>query len=132
MVKAAAHNANFLLNVGPMPDGTIQQEFTDTLKIIGNWMQKNGESIYGTRGGKMHEQPWGVVTAKEKTWFVHLLHTPLQPYIFIPDIKDKVAKALLFSNKTELHFKQVPEGVFIYTSSLVLDDVDTIIEIQLK
>ena len=38
MVKAAGYNANFLLNVGPMPDGTIQPEFADTLKAVGKWM----------------------------------------------------------------------------------------------
>jgi len=28
-----------------MPDGTIQPEFTDTFKAIGNWMKQNGKSI---------------------------------------------------------------------------------------
>jgi len=28
-----------------MPDGTIQPEFTDTLKAIGNWIKQNGKSI---------------------------------------------------------------------------------------
>jgi alpha-L-fucosidase len=35
MVNAAGHNANFLLNVGPMPNGEIQAEFKDTLKAMG-------------------------------------------------------------------------------------------------
>lgn len=51
LVKAAGHNANFLLNVGPMPNGQIQPEFQTTLKEIGQWMSKYGETIYGTRGG---------------------------------------------------------------------------------
>eukprot|EP01035_Chromulina_nebulosa_P067676 gene67676-92695_t len=46
MVNAAGRNANFLLNVGPKPDGNIQQQFVDTLKAIGDWMNKNGETIY--------------------------------------------------------------------------------------
>lgn len=132
LVNAAAHNANFLLNVGPMPDGTIQQEFTDTLKVLGSWLQKNGESIYGTRGGITKEQQWGVVTAGEKKWYAHILRSPLQSYIFIPDVTVKVAKAVLLSNKTTLKFKQQAEGLFVYTDGLLLDDIDTIIELQLK
>jgi len=132
LVNAAAHNANFLLNVGPMPDGTIQQEFTDTLKVLGSWLQKNGESIYGTRGGIIKEQQWGVVTAGEKKWYAHILRSPLQSYIFIPDVTVKVAKAVLLSNKTTLKFKQQAEGLFVYTDGLLLDDIDTIIELQLK
>jgi alpha-L-fucosidase len=133
IVKAASHNANFLLNVGPMPDGTIQPEFVDTLKAIGNWMKQNGESIYGTRGGALKEQEWGVVTAKEKIWYAHIIKAPKVPaYIFIPGMKDKISKCFLFAGKTPLKFKQQPEGTFVYLDGVQLDAVDTIIEIQLK
>ncbi len=132
IVNAASLNANFLLNVGPMPDGTIQQEFTDTLKVIGNWMAKNGETIYGTRGAVAKEQLWGVVTAKDKTWYAHIIKKPVEPYIFIPGVKVTVAKALLFSNKASLKFKQQPEGVFIFFDGTPLNAIDTIIELQLK
>ena len=40
MVNAAGRNANFLLNIGPMPNGKIQPEFADTLAVVGQWMQK--------------------------------------------------------------------------------------------
>ena len=33
LVRAAGHNANFLLNVGPMPNGEIQPEFEERLRI---------------------------------------------------------------------------------------------------
>ena len=59
LVKAAGHNANFLLNVGPQADGNIQQEFIDTLKKVGEWLQQNGESIYGTRGNVIAAQELG-------------------------------------------------------------------------
>jgi alpha-L-fucosidase len=133
IVNAASHNANFLLNVGPMPDGTIQPEFVDTLKAIGNWMKQNGESIYGTRGGVLKEQEWGMVTAKEKTRYIHIIRTLKDPaYIFIQGMKDKIAKCFLFAGKVPLKFKQLPEGVFVYLNGVQQDAVDTIIEIQLK
>ena len=62
-----------LLNIGPMPSGKVQPEFIDTLKAVGAWMNKNGESIYGTRGGLVAPQEWGVVTEKNKTLYVHIL-----------------------------------------------------------
>lgn len=132
LVKAAGLNSNFLLNVGPMPDGTIQQEFTDTLKVIGSWMAKNGETIYGTRGSMVKEQDWGVVTVKEKTWYAHILIKPSEPFIFIPNVKAKISKAMLFTNKNILKFKQQTEGVFIYLDNQKLDNVDTILELELK
>lgn len=82
LVNAAGHNANFLLNIGPMPSGKIQSEFTDTLAVVGKWMKKNGESIYDTRGDIIPQQEWGTVTSKNKTLFVHILTAPKQPYVF--------------------------------------------------
>ena len=132
MINAASLNANFLLNVGPMPDGTIQSEFTDTLKVIGNWMERYGETIYGTRGAVVKTQPWGVVTAKEKTFYAHILKSPQEAYIFIPDLKEKISEVVLFDNKAKLRYKQQPEGLFIYLDSLPLNAVDTIIELKKK
>ena len=65
LVNAAGRSANFLLNVGPQPNGIIQEQFRDTLQQIGKWMDKFGESIYGTRGNIIPPQDWGVVTSKE-------------------------------------------------------------------
>lgn len=133
MINAASQNANFLLNVGPMADGNIQPEFADTLKAMGNWMQQYGATIYGTRGNVLKGQEWGVITANQKTWYAHILQTPKQQgYIFIPEMKQKVLKCMLFNTKTALKFKQQPEGVFVYLDGVSLDTIDTIITLQLQ
>src|SRR6202012_109609 len=90
LASDAGLNANFLLNVGPMPNGKIQPEFADTLARVGDWLQKYGESIYGTRGSDIPPQPWGTLTAKGKTFYMHILNMP-HPYIFIPGMKSKIA-----------------------------------------
>ena len=133
IINAASRNANFLLNVGPMPDGTIQPEFADTLKAIGNWMAINGETIYGTRGNIIQTQDWGVVTGKDKILYVHILQTPKQAgYVFIPEFKSKILKCSLFKGSSSLKFKQQSEGLFIYTDGLQFDPVDTIISLQIQ
>lgn len=133
MVKAAGANANFLLNVGPMPDGTIQPEFTDTLKAMGQWMSQNGETIYGTRGGQIPAKEWGVFTAKGKTVYMHILKKPEQDnFIFIPELKQKINKAVMFVGKKEVKFKQQPEGTFIFLDDMAFDANDTILQLELK
>ena len=63
---------------------------------------------------------------------MHILSKPEQPdYIFIPELKQKIKKAILFNSKQEVKFKQLPEGTFIYMNGIVLDDIDTVIELQL-
>lgn len=130
MVKAAAHNANFLLNVGPMPTGKIQQEFTDTLAAIGKWMQKNSASIYGTRGNIIPPQNWGVVTAKEKTYYIHILQPTGLPYVFIPGVKGTILSAQQLTGGKKLRFQQQQEGVFVYLDGVALDSIDTIIQLN--
>ncbi|TSD63420.1 alpha-L-fucosidase [Inquilinus sp. KBS0705] len=132
LVNAAGRNANFLLNIGPMPNGKIQSEFTDTLAIVGAWVKKNGESIYGTRGSGIPPQPWGVVTVNNKTMYAHITQPQSEPYIFIPQLKGKVAKAALLSDGSAVKYKQVPEGLFIYTSGLALDPDDTVVKLTMN
>ena len=74
LVKGAGYNANFLLNVGPMPNGKIQPEHSARLKEVGDWLAVHGESIYGTRGGPVTPRPWGVTTKKGSTVYVHVLN----------------------------------------------------------
>lgn len=133
LVKAAGYNANFLLNVGPMPDGTIQLEFADTLKAVGKWMEQNGQTIYDTRGGVIPPKDWGTLTMKNKTVYMHILNKPENSaFIFIPELKQKISKAVLFKGQKEIKFKQQPEGTFIYLDGVVLDDTDTIIQLELN
>jgi alpha-L-fucosidase len=131
LVNAAGRNANFLLNVGPKPNGQIQKEFIDTLAIIGNWMNKNAVSIRGTRGNIVSAQDWGVLTQKSKTIYVHILDKKdNNSFVFIPQLSEKINSANLLNSNTMVKFKQVAEGVFIYLEGLQLNDIDTIIQLN--
>lgn len=133
LVNAAGRNANFLLNIGPMPNGIIQPEFIDTLKKIGAWMREYGETIYGTRGNRIAPQDWGVVTARDNKLFIHILHKPgQQNFIFVPGVNGKIIRSVLFSDKSQVKIKQQPEGVFVFLDGLEGDEVDRVVELDIK
>lgn len=132
IVNAAGRNANFLLNIGPMPNGVVQPEFIDTLKLIGHWMQKNGGSYYNTRGNIVPPQDWGVITGKEKLLFVHMLKHIKNNYLFVPDLQQKIIKASVFNSGANVKFSQQKEGLFIYLDGVQQDDVDTILQLTVK
>lgn len=48
-IDRISKNGNLLLNISPMPDGTIPEEQKDLLQTIGTWLKKYGEAIYSTR-----------------------------------------------------------------------------------
>ncbi len=132
LAGAAGRNANFLLNVGPMPNGKIQPEFSDTLRKMGAWLQQYGASIYGTRGGAMKPQDWGVVTVKGNTVYVHLLKKPQQGSITVEGIPGKVVSCQLMGRKTPVKYQQNSGGVVLSVDELSFDDPDTIVQIETK
>jgi len=133
LVNAAGRNANLLLNVGPMPNGKIQPEFTDTLQATGAWLKQYGETIYGTTGNVIPPQPWGVVTAKNKLYYAHLINLSAgSSSVFIPMTKEKVSMASLFPGKEKLKIKQQPDGVMVFLEGVKFDSTDTVIQLELK
>jgi len=50
LVTAAGGGGNFLLNIGPRPDGTLPEDQVERLLGVGQWLSKYGRAIYGTRG----------------------------------------------------------------------------------
>lgn len=130
LVKAAGYNSNFLLNVGPMPDGKIQPEFTGTLKEIGKWMEKYGETIYGTRGGPVTPRTWGVTTQKGNRVYVHVLE-PEDNNILIPDFGKKVRNITLFDSGAKLRFRQDMFGITVALPQDIIDATDTILVIEI-
>jgi alpha-L-fucosidase len=128
IVKAAGNNANFLLNVGPMPNGKIQPEFIDTLKKVAEWMNKNGETIYSSRGGAVAAKSWGVTTQKNNKMYVHVLHAE-DDNILLSGFSKKIKSITVFGSNAKVGFLQNNSGTIIALPK-TLDDTDTILVIE--
>jgi alpha-L-fucosidase len=105
LVEVASRGGNFLLNVGPQPDGTIQPEFQDRLRAIGDWLAVNGDSIYGTTFGPIQGVPSIRVTAKKERIFIHVFDWPSTP-LEISGLQAKVLSAYLLANGQPLKIRQ--------------------------
>jgi len=131
LVRAAGNNANFLLNVGPMPTGKIQPEFVQRLSEVGQWLQKNGEAIYGTRGGPLTPRPWGVTTRKGNTVYLHILNWQ-DPVLAMPKLPQKVKTAKLLKDGSKVEFYENDKfGFFVRVPQGAHDETDTIIALEL-
>lgn len=129
LVKAAGYNANFLLNVGPMPNGKIQPEFVKTLGEMGEWMKKYGETIYGTRGGPVSPHPWGVTTTKGNKVYVHLMGES-DENLLLNDFGKKVRKIYLFDDQSPVVYKQTEFGIAIKVPAEKRKPIDTIVVLE--
>lgn len=128
LVKAAGNNANFLLNVGPMPNGKIQPEFVKTLGEVGKWMDKNGETIYNTRGGIVSQKIWGVTTQKGNITYIHVLNAD-DANLLMTEFKQKVKSIKVYGTNNTVKFKQDEFGLAIELPKQ-LDEIDTILVIE--
>jgi alpha-L-fucosidase len=131
MVRAAGYGANFLLNNGPMPNGKMQKEIIDTLMVIGKWLEKYGDSYYGTRKGPVAPHEWGVTTQKGKTVYLHIMDLDDES-VFLPGFNEKITGAVLFDDKSELKYLQNQAGTIITVPYNKRNKIDTIVKISLK
>jgi alpha-L-fucosidase len=125
VVKAAGNNANFLLNIGPMPSGKVQPEFVARLHEMGEWMRKNGESIYGTRGGPVTPRPWGVTTQNKDKIFLHVLDWK-DKVLALPKLPGVRGATLLASGK-RVQLREEPNSTLVLFPSEERDSIDTVI-----
>ncbi len=129
LVRAAGHNANFLLNVGPMPNGKIQPEFVAILKEVGQWLGRFGETIYGTRGGPIAPRLWGVTTQKANRVFVHILDWQ-DSTLALPPLPTKVKQAFMFYDKKRVEFRQDRSGLLLKLPARDPNDFDAVVVLE--
>ena len=105
LVEVASRGGNFLLNVGPQPDGRIQPEFQQRLRAIGEWLTLNGDAIYGTTYGPVQGVAGLRTTANDKSIFVHIFDWPSGSFS-ITGIEARVMSARLLATGKPLTFRQ--------------------------
>jgi alpha-L-fucosidase len=130
LVSCAGGDGNLLLNVGPMPDGSIEQRQIDRLQEIGAWLTTNGESIYGTRGGPWKPAGYGVSTRKAQTIYLHVFHWT-DDTVKLPNIAATIDRAhLLAGGEATVHQDEI--GLTITVPPEEQDEVDTVIALELE
>jgi len=131
LVKAAGYGANFLLNVGPMPNGKIQPEHVALLRQIGDWTKVYGETIYGTRGGPLSAREWGVTTQIGNKVYVHILNWQDET-LTIPSLGKKIVSAKLFTDKSSVKFLENDFGLTLRVPTAERDEIDTVVELDVN
>ena len=129
LVNASGRNANLLMNLGPQPNGELPALGLQRLHEVGQWMKKYGDTIYGTRGGDLAPQEWGVTTRKGNQLYVHVLNQSGTTISF--PLKCKVKEAKLFIDGTSVPFKQ-KNGTLTLTLPEKIEEVDCVIALTTK
>jgi alpha-L-fucosidase len=137
LVDIASKGGNYLLNVGPKPDGTFPQESIGRLKDISDWMKVNSEAIYATKPSPIDPVAWGRCTRKDSkkgtTLYVSVFDWPTDGKLVIPDLDHKVISAKLLDGNVKLKTSFSKEkGLTINVPKEAPDKVASVIKIEVK
>lgn len=139
LINCASKGGNFLLNVGPTSDGVIPAPSIERLKEIGDWMDINKESIYGTQAGPFSRKlSWGRCTSKREgdatLLYLHVFEWPEHGQLLVPGLKSKVQKAYLLadSKKANLPRKQTESGLLVTVPQNAAKPISTTVVLRIK
>lgn len=79
LVECVSKGGNMLLNVGPDANGNIPEKSLEILSQIGEWMDKNHESIYNCGVSNLPKPEYGRITSNGKIKYVHIYENTIGP-----------------------------------------------------
>ena len=119
LATCARQGGNYLLNIGPKPDGSIPEESVRILTAVGEWVDKNGETIYEADPLKADWHVYANYTRKGNTLYVHVTNWPgatpagdwvsffaPQSVVAIGGLRAKVKSAKLLASGQAVNFEQ--------------------------
>ncbi len=150
LVKINSRGGNYLLNVGPDARGIIPEASAQILREVGQWLARNGASIYGTQPVPVfpYELPWGTFTYKPGKLYLHVFDW--QKDIHIHGLANDMTKAYWLStgaavpverryipslkqHRTTFHLGSTPQDSLdsvicleLYGDRLMFDSLDTL------
>ncbi len=105
LVECARDGGNYLLNVGPMADGTVPVPGVERLKAIGDWLGKNGECVYETERCSFPHGNIGVYTRKGNRLYVINYFWP-GAIMNVGGVRFAVKSARFLASGTQVKFEQ--------------------------
>lgn len=104
LVRAAGSNANLLMNVGPLPNGKIPEDFVERFEEMGDWMAVYGESIYDTRGGYQMPEDGVAITKKDDKMYIHILEDSPNGVVLDDFPSKDIKRAYLLKDESAVDF----------------------------
>ena len=135
LVSIVSKGGNYLLNVGPSGEGIIPQPSVDILKRVGEWMELNKESIYGTSPSPFtSEISWGYCTRKENLLYLHIFDWPEDHILKVDGLNNRVENAYMLVNKEQALIvnKDANGKIRISLPESPADNINSVLVLEIK
>jgi len=135
LIKSAGLGANFLLNIGPTPQGEVRKAHREKLLGMGDWLKTYGETIYGTRKSFMKPAEWGVAVEKGDKVYLHITNPKaVKNQIELNDFPYELEKASRFESGKNIKFNSDKKDnqIKLQIPELDLEAIDQVIVLEVK
>ncbi len=137
LIDIVSKGGNYLLNVGPTGAGIIPAGAVADLHTVGQWMQANGQAIYGTTASPF-KQPlaWGRCTKKVgpdgTTLYLHVFDWPKDGKLVVPELTGNVTSATLLTTGSALQTQASPGGLVITVPAEAPDKISSTVVVKVQ
>jgi alpha-L-fucosidase len=139
LVDLTSKGGNYLLDVGPDPEGLIPEPAVKRLKQVGEWTKVNGEAIFGASASPFKKQlPWGRCTKKVDnagaTLYFHVFQWPADGKLVVPGLTNQVETAYLLADpgKQSLQTANDAAGVTVNVPAAAPDKDISVVVVRVK
>ena len=140
LVECVSKGGNLLLNVGPDAQGRFPRESLEILRQIGDWMERNGESVYGCGPSGLEKPEYGRITRKGDTLYFHVFDNTIGPLPLFGVEKERIAAIRRLADGSEVPISNswvhsdYPDLAFadLGPDPVLPDPVDTVLEVRLR
>jgi alpha-L-fucosidase len=133
LVEIVSKGGNYLLNVGPDGLGRIPQASVDVLTRVGEWIRAHGDSIYGTTASPFGPLPWGFVTVKGGTLYLHVFDWPRDGVLALTGLRNNVRSVSPLSERSqEWAFRREGHTLIVEVPAEPLDPIDSVLALEIE
>jgi alpha-L-fucosidase len=105
LISCSRDSGNYLLNIGPKPNGSIPEESVRIFREVGQWMARNGETVYVTDPCQVRRSNYASFTRRGNMLYVHVYFWPGDT-VTLAGLMTGVKSARLFATGQKVAFEQ--------------------------
>jgi alpha-L-fucosidase len=101
LVECVSKSGNLIVNIGPDANGEIPYPQQKILSEIGEWMDKNQESIYDCGKSKFERPDWGRYTQNKNVVYAHITEGTIGPLPLTGIPRESIQNVRILENGSE-------------------------------
>ncbi len=130
LLTCTRDGGNYLLNIGPKPDGSIPEPSIEILTSVGQWMDKHGSLIHKADSCQVNHSEFANFTRQGNTLFIHVYFWPGDT-VAVGGLQQKVLSAKMYTTGQPVRFEQEQWRVrFLGLPAHSPDPLATVLEVS--